>query len=83
MRTIEDHSPGADGLTKITFTLEPSNWHTHAMESIWARPEGEDQLRLGNIPFYVYGVGYGDVVRTVIEGGQRFFHGVYGRGGHD
>ena len=82
MRTIEDHSPRADGLIKITFMLEPSDWHTHATESMWARPEGEDRLRLENIPFYVYGLSYGDVVRTVIEGEQRFFHDVYGRGAH-
>lgn len=81
--TMSDcHSKKVDELTKVVFSLEESDWHSHATESMWARSEGADRFRLENVPFYVYRVSYGDVVTTVTEEGQRFFHGVSERSGH-
>lgn len=70
------HSRKADDLVKVVFRLQGSDWHSHATESIWARRKGGNRFRLENIPFYVYGVSYHDVVSTVIEDGLRFFQDV-------
>jgi len=82
MTAIESHSRNDADLMKVIFRLEESDWHSHATESMWARSEGTNRFRLENIPFYVYGVSYGDLVTTVIEEGQHFFQGVSERGGH-
>ncbi len=82
MTMSDSHSKNADELTKVFFNLEASDWHSHATESMWARSEGANRFRLENVPFYVYGVSYGDVVTTVTDEGLRFFEGVSERGGH-
>ncbi len=47
---------------KVLFELEESDHHDFAAETIWAEVLGEDQYRLLNIPLYVYGASFGDVV---------------------
>jgi len=56
-------------LVKVTFNLPESDWHKSATESIWAEPIGNDQYRLDNVPFYVYGVGYNDIVIAIFING--------------
>ncbi len=79
---IESHSNPTRNLTKIVFRLEESDRHSHAMESMWASPAGAGQLRLENIPFYVYGVSYRDVASVLVEEGLPLFQEVVERGGH-
>jgi len=51
-------------LEKITFELPPSDWHSHASESVWAKKVRPDTYQVRNVPFYVRGIAYGDIVRT-------------------
>jgi hypothetical protein len=39
----------------------PNHWAIGG-ESLWAKPLGENQYRIENIPFYAYGLNYFDVV---------------------
>ena len=52
----------SDDLTKVHVEL-PNHWGTGG-ESLWARPLGDDLYQLDNVPFYAYGLNYGDVVRA-------------------
>lgn len=68
---------------KVMFELEPSDWHDHATESVWAIPLGDNKYRVQNVPFYAYGVSYDDVVLTKRnEEGQLIVQGILERGGH-
>jgi hypothetical protein len=68
---------------KVTFELEPSDWHDHATESVWAVPLGGDKYQVQNVPFHAYGVSYYDVVTArPNELGQLIVQGVDQRGGH-
>lgn len=81
----EEHSrkgPSNHRLKKVALNLEPSDWHNHAMETVWAEQVGGDKYRLQNVPFYAYGVSFGDVVRAREIGGQLIVQDVLGRDGH-
>ena len=41
----------------------PTHWALQG-ESLWARALGDDLYELQNIPFYAYGLNFGDVVRA-------------------
>jgi hypothetical protein len=73
----------AGKLVKLIFELEPSDWHGHATESVWAIPLGDDKYRVQNVPFYAYGVSYDDVViAKPDQEGRLIVEGVPERGGH-
>ncbi len=57
-------APPMTELEKITFELPHSDWHGHATESVWAQSMGADLYQMRNVPFYVRGASYGDVVHT-------------------
>jgi len=68
---------------KVTFELEPSDWHDHATESMWAVPLGDSKYQIQNVPFHAYGVSYDDVViAKPDEQGRLIVQGVAQRGGH-
>ena len=50
-------------LTKI-FVALPNHWAGHGTETLWARKVGDDLHRLESVPFFAYGLAYGDVVRA-------------------
>jgi hypothetical protein len=50
------------GLVKIVFELDEGG--PFSTESMWARPIDGDVFVLDNIPFYVFGVSFGDHVRA-------------------
>jgi uncharacterized protein DUF4265 len=80
------HTPlisDAGKLVKVTFELEPSDWHDHATESVWAEHLGDNKYRVKNVPFYACGVSYDDVViANPNQEGQLIVQGVGQRGGH-
>jgi len=80
MRT--KHSKRAKGLVKVVFELPKSDWYDYGTESMWASHLGHDRYRLENIPFYAYGVSYGDVIVAGQIQGQIVFRIVSHRGGH-
>ncbi|HEU4434839.1 MAG TPA: DUF4265 domain-containing protein [Pyrinomonadaceae bacterium] len=69
-------------LVKVTFELDQSDWHDHATETMWAVVVAERTYVLRNVPFYVYGVSYADLVVAEQTGGENLFRRVYQRGGH-
>lgn len=58
-----------DDLTKVHIEL-PNHWATSG-EAIWARSLGSQRFRIENVPFYAYGLNYGDVVEAVQEAPDR------------
>jgi hypothetical protein len=54
-----------DDLTKLHIDL-PNHWATSG-ESMWARSLGSNRFRIDNVPFYAYGLNYGDVVEAIPE----------------
>ena len=73
---------GVEKLSKVTFELEKSDWHEHATETMWAARLADTVYSLRNVPFYVYGISYGDAVVTQLLSGENLFCRVYERGGH-
>lgn len=71
-----------DGLAKIVFELQSSEWHDHGTESLWAKPLGNDTYEIDNIPFYAYGVSDKDVVFAMMKDNELLFQNVVKNGGH-
>jgi hypothetical protein len=84
---VGDHSSPLNGdcvanLVKVIVPLERSDWHDHTTESMWATPLTDGLLRLENVPFYAYGLSFGDSVQAIMKGTEREFATVIQRGGH-
>ena len=47
---------------KVLFELEKADHHDFSAETIWTESLGNDRHRLLNIPLYVYGASFGDIV---------------------
>jgi Domain of unknown function (DUF4265) len=69
-------------LVKLFIPLEPTDWHSHRTESVWANPLPEGLYRVRNVPFYALGVSCEDVVWAELDGDMLSFRGVVRRGGH-
>jgi hypothetical protein len=52
-----------EDLTKVVVDL-PNHWATSG-ESMWAKRLGGDLYEIRNVPFYAYGLNFGDVVRAI------------------
>ncbi len=50
-----------DGFAKILFRV-PADDGTDDVETLWAKPLGDDLYELANSPFYAYGVSWKDTV---------------------
>ena len=50
-------------LTKVIVDL-PNHWATGG-ESLWAKNLGAELYEIRNVPFYAYGLNFGDVVRAI------------------
>jgi|SRR5579884_548321 len=71
-----------EGLVKVIFPLNESDWGALRTETMWAKPLGKSLYRLDNIPFYVYGISAEDVISTISDQNSIFFSQVEERGGH-
>lgn len=75
-------------LRKISFHLDPAEWHGCPIETLWAEPVEETAssaiFRLRNSPFYAEGVSFLDMVRAKPDrdGDGLEFAGVIERSGH-
>jgi Domain of unknown function (DUF4265) len=72
---------------KLRFQLDPSDWHGHGSETLWAEPIAETEfatLRIANSPYFTTGISHCDVVRAkAAANGLLFdFLDVIERGGH-
>jgi hypothetical protein len=76
----------AEKLIKIRFELDPSDWHGHGSETLWAtQAVGLDACyQIENSPFFVRGISHLDVVKAVPSNAAHVlrFEGVLKRGGH-
>jgi Domain of unknown function (DUF4265) len=83
---VEAHAtrvPQTDGLVKIEFPLsEQDRQQGVDAENLWAVILTDGNLKIDNIPFYVYGVSYGDIVNAFVRGNCLVFRSVVRRGGH-
>jgi hypothetical protein len=68
-------------MEKVFFELD-ENWHGHSTESVWAEKVTDNRFIIKNVPFYAKGIGYDDLVNTVIKEGKNVFKSVYEGGGH-
>ena len=59
-------STGEGKLVKVRFVLdrEDDDWPPLATEGVWARPVGEGEFELDNVPWFARGVAFGDRVRA-------------------
>ena len=69
-------------LVKIKIPLPPNDPSGGEAEWVWAEPEGNNLFALKNVPTFVKGLSYGDVVKTRNEEGVPVFQDVVRRGGH-
>jgi hypothetical protein len=76
-----DNEPTKD-LVRVTFHLDPEEWHGSATERLWAEPLGAGRYRLRNSPCYAFDVSAEDVVLAAEEADQLEFSSVLARGGH-
>jgi hypothetical protein len=60
---------------KVYFELnqDDDGWPPYASECMWADTLGKCRYRLNNIPFFVEGVSFGDVVEAKIRNGRACF----------
>jgi Domain of unknown function (DUF4265) len=63
---VHARSSGDGGLIRVLFELVPDaddpNWPPSTAETMWAEPAGVDSALLRNIPFYVRGIAYDDLI---------------------
>src|SRR5262245_50022173 len=76
-----------EGLVKVHFELDSSDWHGHGGESLWAEPvsTGDRRLfRILNSPFFAKGINNRDIVKAQPTQNESVFEfeGVAERGGH-
>jgi Domain of unknown function (DUF4265) len=71
---------------KVRFQLDPSDWHGHGSETLWAEPVGNGStvFRTLNSPFFARCISNRDVVRAKASGSSLVldFIEVIERGGH-
>jgi hypothetical protein len=74
-------------LIKVSFELDPSDWHGHGSETLWASPIVESEwrhFRIMNSPFFARGISYRDIVKASAFDNDFIldFKEVVERGGH-
>lgn len=74
-----EHEPG---LVKLLVELEPDAWHGHGSETMWAEPLGGNRFRLRNVPFFVTGMSFGDIVAAREHNERLVVAGVVEHSGH-
>lgn len=55
-----------EDLVKVRFVVEDDESDPY-VETLWAKPIGQDLYQLDNSPFYAYGVSWQDVVEAKLE----------------
>ncbi|MBI3662045.1 MAG: DUF4265 domain-containing protein [Acidobacteria bacterium] len=69
-------------LVKVRFPLRPGEWKELKAENLWAKPQTSGEFLVRSVPFYVYGISFGDTVHASPSRGILRFAGVARRGGH-
>lgn len=66
---------------KIYFELE-DDWHSQKSETLWASHLGGNKYKIENVPFYVKGVSFGDIVNVSENNGELVFQSMATKSGH-
>jgi hypothetical protein len=74
-------------LIKVSFELDPSDWHGHGSETLWASPIAGSEwrdFRIMNSPFFARGISHRDIVKASAVDNDFIldFKEVVERGGH-
>lgn len=69
-------------MVKIKILLPANDASGGQAEWVWADYLGHDTFVVRNVPIFVYGLSYGDMVRAQPEDNVLVFQGVVQRGGH-
>lgn len=78
MTNVDNPAP----LSMVKILFQPNDDYYTSTESLWAEDLGDHQYRLRNSPWYIYGIGFEDVVRALpSEGGVLEFVEVVQRSG--
>jgi len=67
---------------KVRFHLNPEDEQEFETESLWAEPVAPGQFRIGNCPFFVFGVSLDDIVQARETENGLEFEQVIARSGH-
>ncbi|QDU82534.1 hypothetical protein Pla110_42920 [Polystyrenella longa] len=75
MKSLNHQIKDKDALSKINFLLEQDEdgWPPVTAESLWAIEREEGMYEIANIPFFVRGIAYGDIVKASTETGELIF----------
>jgi hypothetical protein len=83
--SLIEHSVQPEGyfdLAKVVFEVPADSIVGAGTETMWAEHLGTDTYRLRNIPFYVMGVSFEDVIRAREKDDELFFSKVVAPAGH-
>jgi hypothetical protein len=64
-------SESEEPTAKVLFRVSDDDGDTY-VETLWAVPLGDDRYRLGNSPFYAYGVSWEDIVYAPFDALEEF-----------
>jgi hypothetical protein len=67
---------------KIKIELAPADWHRYRIENVWVDLLEDGTCELRSIPFYAYGLSFGDRVSVEVKDGEVFFKDLVRSGGH-
>ena len=79
---LKTNHNSSNTLKKVFFTLDKSDSHQHATESLWAEALGDNQYRIKNVPFYANGISFDDVIEVSHDSDQLFVKSIVTRSGH-
>lgn len=71
-----------EGLQKIYFPLDSSDWHGAGSESLWAKELANGCFKLMNIPFYAKDISLDDIVAIQYSEDKLWFKSVIKHSGH-
>jgi|SRR5690606_18446854 len=54
-----------EDLIKVFFELNDSDWHKSSTESVWCKQIDKRSFQIKNVPFYVKGIGYNDIIEAI------------------
>jgi hypothetical protein len=67
---------------KMKIDLAPADWHRKSVERVWVDLLEDGTVRVSNIPFYAYGLSFGDRVKVDFRDGELCFDEVVESSGH-
>lgn len=67
---------------QVIVEIDPTEWHGHGTETLWAEELANNTFRVKNIPFYAKNISLEDTILTEQREGNWFVKFIKERGGH-